>query len=71
MSVHDVEVLVPGDLHDLVRQRQNVLRLAGVKTYLHVIDKGRETHVGMMERLGFQRWGTTDDGDTIMKRDLT
>lgn len=50
---------------------ENVLRLAGVKTYLHVIDKGRDEHVQMMERLGFVRWGLTEDGDTLMRRDLT
>lgn len=49
---------------------ENVLRIAGVTTYLHAIDKERPEHVGFMERLGFTRYGVAGNGDTIMKRTL-
>lgn len=54
----------------LAEAYENVLRAAGVKVYLHTIDKGREKHVEMMERLGFTRWGETENGDVVMRRDL-
>lgn len=48
---------------------ENVLRAAGVKAYLHQIDKERPEHVEFMERLGFTRWGETPTG-VVMKREL-
>ena len=54
----------------LVEAYENVLRAAGVKAYLHTIDKDRENHVEMMERLGFTRLDRTPEGETVMRRDL-
>lgn len=54
----------------LAEAYENVLRAAGVKVYLHTIDKGREKHVEMMERLGFTRWGEAENGDVVMRRNL-
>lgn len=48
---------------------ENVMRAAGVKAYLHEIDKERPEHVGFMERLGFTRWGETPKS-VVMKREL-
>ena len=53
----------------LVEGYENVLKAAGVKVYLHHIDKEREEHVGMMERLGFSRYREVDTG-WLMKREL-
>ena len=53
----------------LTEAYENVLRKAGVKVYLHEIDKDRPEHVAMMERLGFIRWH--DAARTVvMKREL-
>jgi hypothetical protein len=48
---------------------ENVLRAAGVKCYLHHIDKENEKHVDFMERLGFTRWREVETG-WLMKREL-
>lgn len=48
---------------------ENVLRAAGVKIYLHHIDKARPEHVEFMERLGFTRYREVDSG-WLMKREL-
>lgn len=48
---------------------ENVLRQAGVKVFLHTIDKERPEHVKMMERLGFTRWSETEN-DVVMHRKL-
>ena len=53
----------------LAEAYENVLRAAGVKAYLHQIDKSRPEHVGFMERLGFVRWHENADG-VVMKREL-
>lgn len=47
-----------------------VLRMAGVKTYLHAVEKGRTEYIGMLERLGYTKVNETDDM-AVMRRDLT
>ncbi len=41
VRVHDVEVLVAGDLHDLGRERQQILRLAkqGITRRFHPMER--------------------------------
>ena len=53
----------------LAEAYENVMLAAGVKAYLHHIDRERPEHVGFMERLGFTRWHETPQG-WIMKREL-
>lgn len=55
----------------LAEAYENVMRLVGVKVYLHAIDKGRPEHVAFMERLGFTRAGwNAPNGDIVMRREL-
>lgn len=47
-----------------------VLRMAGVKTYLHTVESTRTDYIGMLERLGYTQLAGKD-GMTVMRRDLT
>ena len=46
-----------------------VLRLGGVKTYLHTVEKARTGYIEMLERAGFRKY---NENDTLvaMRRDL-
>jgi hypothetical protein len=48
---------------------ENLLRHAGVKVYLHTIDKTRPEHVGFMEKLGFVRLRENEEY-IVMQRKL-
>lgn len=47
-----------------------VLRMAGVKTYFHAVEKDRTEYIGMLERLGYTKHEESEK-QVVMRRDLT